>query len=132
MARTLLALTLVMLVACDPRMTMRQVNSAAKSSENPVARVIPEVSIDVKNTHQFVGEMWYSPQVIAANSSDVPITIISVESFAEGAIFEILVEEKFHRHKATQRLLVAVAPGGKQSCKRMSRLGAEFPWSRHG
>ena len=85
--RTALLLGLIALVACDPGMTVRQITSFVQS-ENAAVTVIPKISVDVKTTHQLVGENWYSPQTIATNTSDFPITITGVELVADGATFQ--------------------------------------------
>jgi hypothetical protein len=68
-------------------MTVRQINSFVQS-ENVPATAIPELSVDVKTTHQLIGENWYSPQTTAKNTSDLPVTIIRVELVANGTTFE--------------------------------------------
>jgi hypothetical protein len=85
--RTVLLLELIAFVACDPRITIRQIKSFVQS-ENVTITAIPKISVDVKTTRQFVGEKWYSPQTIATNTSDLPITITGVELFAEGTTFQ--------------------------------------------
>jgi hypothetical protein len=82
-----LLLELIALVACDPGMTVRQINSFVQS-ENVAVTAIPKISVDVKTTHQFVGENWYTPQTIVTNPSDFPITITGVELVADGSTFQ--------------------------------------------
>jgi hypothetical protein len=85
--RTLLLLELIILVACDPGMTVRQINSFVQS-ENVAVTAVPKISVDVKTTHQLIGENSYSPQSIATNTSDFLITITGVELVAEGTTFQ--------------------------------------------
>lgn len=87
LGRTLLVLALLSLVACDPGMSVRQINSFVESKNRGVTAV-PKLSVDVKTTHQLIGERWYDPQIIATNSSDIPITITSVELIAGTATFQ--------------------------------------------
>ena len=72
---------------CDPGITIRQINSTADSKKKAVV-VTPEITIQVKTTHQLIGEGWYDPEVEVTNSSDSPITITSVELFAQGVTYE--------------------------------------------
>lgn len=74
----LVALSLL-LVACDPAITIRQI----KASNGPPA----PVTIDVKTEHPIVGHNWYAPQVTVTNGSDSPITITSVELAAKRAAY---------------------------------------------
>ena len=85
--RVVLVLGLIALVACDPGMTVRQINSFVQS-ENVAVTAIPKISVDVKTTHQLVGEHWYSPQTIATNPSGFPIKITGVELVADGTTFQ--------------------------------------------
>jgi hypothetical protein len=85
--RTLMLLALTLLAACDPGMTVRQINSVVES-ENAAATAIPKISVEVKTTHQLIGESWYSPQITATNSFDVPVTITSVELIAGSTTFQ--------------------------------------------
>jgi hypothetical protein len=65
----------LLLVACDPAITIRQVKPSNGTSA--------PVTIDVKTQHPFVGHTWYVPQVTLTNRSDSPITITSVELIAK-------------------------------------------------
>jgi hypothetical protein len=86
-ARALLVVTFALFVGCDPGMTIRQINSRAESKRTVVI-VTPDITIEVKTTHQLIGERWYDPQVNVMNSSDSPITITSVELVAQGVTYE--------------------------------------------
>jgi hypothetical protein len=79
--RTLVFVVLMSLVGCDPGMTVRQINSFVES-ENAAVVPTPKISVNVKTTHQMIGERWYGPQVTATNPSDIPVTITSVELIA--------------------------------------------------
>lgn len=65
----------LLLVGCDPAITIRQI----KTSNGTLA----PVTIDVKTQHPFVGHTWYVPQVTVTSRSDLPITITSVELIAK-------------------------------------------------
>ena len=81
--RTLVFAVLMSLVGCDPGMSVRQINSFVES-ENAMAAVVPKISVNVKATHQMIGERRYGPLVTATNASDIPVTITNVELFANG------------------------------------------------
>jgi hypothetical protein len=65
----------------------RQINATADSERTAVI-VTPDITIEVRTTHQLIGERWYDPQVNVMNSSDSPITITSVELVAQGVTYE--------------------------------------------
>lgn len=79
MKRTAGALYLItvslLLVACDPGMTIRQI----EASNGTPARI----TLNVKTKHLLIGETSYVPQVTVTNNSDSPITITSVELIAK-------------------------------------------------
>ena len=72
----LLTALLVLTVACDPGMTIRQTSSPGATSG---------VVVDVKTSHPFIGQKLYAPGVKVTNSSDSPITVTGVELIAQGA-----------------------------------------------
>ncbi len=75
-AGTLYLITVsLLLVACDPGMTIRQI----KASNGTSARI----TLNVKTEHPLIGHTWYVPQVTVTNSSDSPFTITSVELVAK-------------------------------------------------
>jgi hypothetical protein len=78
--RTLVFAVLMSFLGCDPGMTVRQINSFVESKSAAV--VATPISVNVKTTHQMIGERWYGPQVTATNPSDIPLTITSVELIA--------------------------------------------------
>jgi hypothetical protein len=65
----------LLLVACDPGMTIRQIKVSNGTSA--------QLTINVKTQHPLIGHTWYVPQVTVTNSSDSPITITSVELVAK-------------------------------------------------
>jgi hypothetical protein len=65
----------LLLVACDPGMTIRQIKAANGTSD--------AVRIDVKTEHPLIGHTFYAPQVTVTNDSDSPIAITSVELAAK-------------------------------------------------
>ena len=66
---------LLLMVACDPGMTIRQTKSLSKG----VGAATPVVAIHVKTSHPLIGHTWYAPEVKVTNLSDSPVTITSVE-----------------------------------------------------
>jgi hypothetical protein len=66
----------ILMVACDPGMTIRQTKS-------PGVRVV----IDVKTSHQLIGETHYAPQVKITNASDSSIAITSVDLISQSATY---------------------------------------------
>jgi hypothetical protein len=87
LTRTLLIVTFALFMGCDPGMSIRQINSRADSKKTAVV-VTPEIAIEVKTTHQMIGEGSYDPEVKVTNSSDSPITITSVELVAQSLTYE--------------------------------------------
>ncbi len=65
----------LLLVACDPGMTIRQIKASNGTSE--------PITIEVKTEHPLIGHTFYAPQVTLINGSDSPITITSVELTAK-------------------------------------------------
>jgi len=71
-AGTLYLITVsLLLVACDPGMTIRQ-TKASNGTSDPI-------TIKVKTEHPLIGHTFYAPRVTVINGSDSPITITSVE-----------------------------------------------------
>jgi hypothetical protein len=85
--RALIPLALILLVACDPGMAVRQINSFVES-ENTAVTPIPKVSVNVKTTHQLIGERSYLPDVTLTNSSYFEVTITSIDLVARGETYE--------------------------------------------
>jgi hypothetical protein len=76
--RTVLIAVPLLLVACDPGTTIRQVKStdeASKGSTSPA----PLIVLHVKPTSHIIGETLYFPEVKVTNSSGSPVTIANVE-----------------------------------------------------
>jgi hypothetical protein len=75
-AGTLYLITVsLLLVACDPGMTIRQIKASNGTSD--------PITIEIKTQHPLIGHTWYVPQVMVTNGSDSPITITSVELAAK-------------------------------------------------
>ncbi len=87
LASILLVLPFALFLGCDPGITIRQINSTVDFKKTAVV-VPPEMTIEIKTTHQLIGGGWYDPQVEAKNSSDSPITITRVELVAQAATYE--------------------------------------------
>ncbi|HWN77476.1 MAG TPA: hypothetical protein VNN81_06295 [Bradyrhizobium sp.] len=75
-AGTLYLITVsLLLAACDPGMTIRQIK-ASRGTSDPV-------TIEVKTEHPLIGHTFYAPHVTVINGSDSSITITSVELAAK-------------------------------------------------
>jgi hypothetical protein len=61
----------LLLVACDPAITIRQIMPSNGTSA--------PITINVKAQHPMIGNTGYVPQVTVTNGSDSPIAVISVE-----------------------------------------------------
>jgi len=77
--RTFYGAAFILLIGCDPGITIRQVKPTSAG---------PQVTINVKTSHQLIGDTWYAPEVKVTNSFGAPITVTKIE-LAEGkATFE--------------------------------------------
>jgi len=71
-AQTLYLITVVLLlVACDPAITIRQIKSSNGTSA--------PITIKVKTQHPMIGNTRYVPQVTVTNDVNSPITVTSTE-----------------------------------------------------
>src|SRR5215475_11544491 len=61
----------LLLVACDPAITIRQTS--------PSNATAAQIQIQVKAQRQLIGNTWYVPPVTITNASDTPICITSIE-----------------------------------------------------
>ena len=82
--RAVFGALLVLMVACDPGMTIRQADSP--SNEEEVAKGPPV--IHVKTDHPLIGETWYAPEIKVTNTSGSSIFITRVELAARGKTYE--------------------------------------------
>lgn len=62
---------LLLLIACDPAITLRQIDPPNGTSA--------QIQIRVKTQHPLIGRTWYVPQITIVNTSDSPICVTSVE-----------------------------------------------------
>ena len=83
-----IVLVLILVVGCDPGITVRQIDSSVES-ESAAATTIPKISVEVKTTSQLIGQRLYDPHVTATNLSDVPVTITSIELVASSGTFRM-------------------------------------------
>ncbi|MGC2832488.1 MAG: hypothetical protein WB994_22835, partial [Candidatus Acidiferrum sp.] len=68
----------LLMVACDPGMTIRQVKSPDDArGANPTTAL--SVVVKIKSTRQLIGVKFYDPEVEVTNESGSPITITKVE-----------------------------------------------------
>jgi hypothetical protein len=71
-AGTLYLITVsLLLVACDPAITIRQIKASNRTST--------PITIEVKTEHPFAGHTSYVPEVTVTNRSDSPVSITSVD-----------------------------------------------------
>jgi hypothetical protein len=73
-----LSLVLLVAVACDPGVTVRQ------SRSNVGTPLTDAVELDVKTSRHLIGESWYAPKVEIGNHSYSPIYVTNVELIAQG------------------------------------------------
>jgi hypothetical protein len=71
---------LVLTIACDPGMTIRQTSSLGATNGAGVA-------VHIRTSHPLIGETWYAPEVEVTNSSDSPITVTGVELTVQRATY---------------------------------------------
>jgi hypothetical protein len=68
----------LLMVACDPGVTIHQVKSSDDArGANPTTT--PSVVVKIKPTRQLIGEKFYYPEVEVTNTSGSPIIITNVE-----------------------------------------------------
>ena len=79
--RTVFVLVSLLMVACDPGMTIRQF----KSPDD--ARGVSPVVVNIKQTRQLIGEKLYYPDVKVTNSSGLPMTVTNVELAARNKTY---------------------------------------------
>ncbi len=84
--RMFVVLVMVLLVACDPGMTIRQAKSPHEGTSG-ISAGGAQVVLEVKTSHQLIGETWYVPKVRITNSTDSSIIITSVELASRGAVY---------------------------------------------
>jgi len=86
----------VLLVACDPGMTIHQIEAAPGTSA--------PVTIKVKTEHPLIGNHWYAPTVAVTNNSDSAISISSVELSAKPTTYP-------NKPRHTESFPLVVTPG---------------------
>lgn len=75
----------LILVACDPGITIRQTPASVSSDkhDSPDGRL----AIAVEPTNQLIGETWYAPKFEVANSSSERVTVVDAQLVAIGAVY---------------------------------------------
>jgi hypothetical protein len=76
----------ILIIGCDPGMTIRQRNPENQSRAESDAGKSP-VLVRVKSTRQLIGETLYDPEIQVTNSQESPITITRVELAAQGGTY---------------------------------------------
>ena len=106
----------LLLVGCDPGMTIRQAQ-ASNDSRTPLGTVGPRVTIRVKTTHQLFGEAWYDPDVEVINSLESPIAVTSVELMTQKRSYPNTSPQPENRP-------ITIPPGSAETMKVSFRLEA--------
>ena len=70
--------TCLLIVACDPGMAIRQVKAPGQT-QTKRSSTDERLIVQVKTSHQLIGETSYAPQVKVTNALDVPITVNRVD-----------------------------------------------------
>jgi hypothetical protein len=76
--KAFLTVVAVLMTACDPGISIQQITSQGRAPVGEIA-VEGKVVLEVKTTHQLIGEAWYDPEIRITNSTSSPITIENVE-----------------------------------------------------
>ena len=97
----------VVLVACDPGMTVRQLKSSDEAQS--------EIVVRIKTTRQLIGETWYAPEIEVTNSSKSPITVTNVELAARRKTY---ANVPFH----PETYPLTIQPGNTKTIDVMFRL----------
>ena len=97
----------VVLVACDPGMTVRQLKSSDEAQS--------EIVVRIKTTRQLIGETWYAPEIEVTNSNKSPITVTNVELAARSKTY---ANVPFH----PETYPLTIQPGNTKTLDVMFRL----------
>jgi hypothetical protein len=84
--RTVFVSMPLLMVACDPGMSIRQVKAPLQGTVRGAASDA-DVIISVNTTHQLIGVKWYDPRIKVTNVSNQPITITNIELFARAKTY---------------------------------------------
>jgi len=112
--KTVFLVATILMVACDPGMTIQQVKSldeAASGSTTPA----PLVVVRVKPLSTLIGSKLYIPEVRVTNSSGSPITVTRVELSAKGKTYE-------NQPPRPDNYPLTIQPGGTQILEVMFQL----------
>ena len=110
--RTLFGAILVLMIACDPGMTIRQTEPGLLGT----APSKQQVTIHVRTSHPLIGERWYYPEVQVSNSSGSSIAITSVELAARGETYA-------NEPRQSGIYPLVIQPGSTQTLDVRFRLG---------
>lgn len=69
----------MILVACDPGISIRQINNGKPQGD---------LIIQITTAHQLIGESWYSPHIRATNRSSKPIVVAGIELVTSTATYD--------------------------------------------
>jgi hypothetical protein len=78
----------LLMVACDPGMSIRQVKSPVQGTVRSAAAGA-EVIISVNTTHQLIGVKFYEPKITITDVANQPITVTNIELLARAKTYAI-------------------------------------------
>jgi hypothetical protein len=76
--RALFVPLLILIVGCDPGVSIHQIKSHGQASTGSLTSR-PQVVIDVITRAQLIHETWYDPKVNVSNESNLPVTVTDIE-----------------------------------------------------
>jgi hypothetical protein len=76
----------LLMVACDPGMSIRQVKSPVQGTIRSAASDA-EVIVSVNTTHQLIGVTFYEPKIKVTNVANQPITVTNIELLARPKMY---------------------------------------------
>jgi len=106
----------LLVVACDPGMTIRQAQTR-NDSRTGLGTIGSRVAITVKTTRQLYGEAWYDPEVTVTNSMDSPLAVTSVELVTQRRAYTNTSQQPENYPKV-------IRPGNTETMKVSFRLDA--------
>jgi hypothetical protein len=113
---TLYTIVALLVVACDPGMTIRQAQNH-NDNRAGLGTLGPRVVVNVKTTRQLFGEAWYDPEVKVTNSLESPIAVTSVELATQRRSYP-------NTSPKPENYQIAIQPGNTETMKVMFRLDA--------
>jgi hypothetical protein len=101
--KTAFIATSTLMVACDPGLSIRQVDPQKQLSSG-TATLNAQVVVQVERRDQLIGSTWYMTKVKVTNVSRSPMTVFSVD---------LSVQNKLYTNKAPEVVYpLPIQPGG--------------------